>query len=79
MDFFLNFDEDHKFKPLGKQPLPLQQQLFEAKIELYRLAQHRNDKKLMNKLRNELTQIITHLPENDATYAKQDLIKQVKQ
>lgn len=79
MDFFLNFDEDHKFKPLGKQPLPLQQQLFEAKIELYKLAQNRNNKGLTTKLRNELTQIINQLPENDATYAKQDLIKQVKQ
>lgn len=79
LDFFLNFDEDHKFKPLGNQALPLQQQLFEAKIELYKLAQNRNDKVMMTKVRSEMTHIIQQLPENDATYSQQDHIAKVKQ
>jgi len=77
MDFALNFDEDHAFKKPSAQPLPLQQQYFELKIQQLKLFEHREEKKEYTRIQKEIIAMIDSLPTNDEILAQQSLIDSI--
>jgi len=74
IDFALNFDENHTFKDPQIATLSLNQRYYEAKIELLKLFEHRNDKKNFTKTKKEILKMISSLDENDEIFAKKDTI-----
>lgn len=77
LDFALNFDETHTFKQPGLQPLPLQQQLFELKIQELKLFEHRAMKKEFSETRKWLLTMIQGLKKNDELVVHEQLIEQI--
>lgn len=77
IDFALNFDENHTFKEPNTWILSLNQRYFEAKIELLKLFENRNDKKNFEKTKKEIVKMVACLKENDEIFLKKDLIKNV--
>jgi hypothetical protein len=57
--------------------LSLNQRYYEAKIELLKLFEHRNDKKNFQKTKKEIISMIKSLKENDEIFNKKDLIKSI--
>lgn len=77
MDFALNFDEDHAFKKPSAQPLSLQQQYFECKIQQLKLFEHRKDTTNYNRVQKEILAIVKALKPNDEIFAQQTLIESI--
>lgn len=77
IDFALNFDESHTFKEPNIWILSLNQRYYEAKIEILKLFEHRNDKKNIEKTKKEIISMIKSLKENDEIFNKKDLIKSI--
>lgn len=78
LDFALNFDEEHKFKPLPAKQISLQQKLFEELIEHLRLFENRSDKKNYEKTKNQIVDMLKSLPVNDEILTNNDLIDSIK-
>lgn len=77
MDFALNFDEDHTFKKPSAQPLTLQQQYFELKIEQLKLFENRGEKKEYTRVQKEIIAMVKSIPRNDEVLAQQSLIDSI--
>lgn len=77
MDFALNFDENHAFKKPSAQPLSLQQQYFECKIQQLKLFEHRKDTANYNSVQKEILAIVKALKPNDEILAQQTLIESI--
>ncbi len=77
IDFALNFDDSHTFKEPNIKMLSLNQRYYEAKIELLKLYENRNDTKNFEKVKKEILKMIKSLKENDEIFTKRDLIKSI--